>query len=258
MAIGLEDGTLIWIDAVTSFTETLSAQVSSHPISAGAKVTDHRIRENTEIQVSGVWSDADFNNNRPLGYVFMNNQSIVTPGIENVSIAMYDLAPKYLPESISQYLGTGDPDVKFNNIQSKPISAKMVADRMRIAHRNGDLMSLYSFFGNILEGVYINCQLINFTMNETPETGDCVEFSMSLEQIEFAYSVEVAVKRKEKKSSDEKIEKKTDDKVQCGNQGTKTNNTSTPTNGTVVTSDKDASSLSSGKTDLTSNKEAGK
>ena len=53
---------IITLSCVTSFDESYTGSVSSHPIESGSTITDHVTSDNDKFKVSGVVSDYDFLN----------------------------------------------------------------------------------------------------------------------------------------------------------------------------------------------------
>lgn len=67
IAIKRANGTVIWLDAVISFSEQYTTNVTKHAIGSGASVSDHIIEENSKFSIKGVISGADWNNGPTFG-----------------------------------------------------------------------------------------------------------------------------------------------------------------------------------------------
>ena len=51
---------IIYFDAVTVYTKDYSGKVTSHPIEAGASISDHFVSDNPKFKISGVLSHVDW------------------------------------------------------------------------------------------------------------------------------------------------------------------------------------------------------
>ena len=103
----IQDGGLIYCDAVTSYTQNYSGQVSKHPIDSGGLVTDHYIKSNpiftigaviTGVDIStGTYLIQDLDGNSP----YNSNQA---PNAVSVNSTDQSVLKKFIPDSIGQFL----------------------------------------------------------------------------------------------------------------------------------------------------------
>ena len=104
---------IVWIDVVESYSRDYSGQVTSHPVEDGSFITDHYIKNNLKIQISGLFSDADFNTRRPsvAGASLKNNQPVNASGNNQaVIITESSVNPltKFLPENLLSLFNKGE------------------------------------------------------------------------------------------------------------------------------------------------------
>lgn len=106
-------GGFIYFDAITSLNESHTGTVTSHPISTGSKLSDHFVRDNSKLSLSGVISAVDISNvnlSQMEGEKPYNQDG--TPPFE-VSVTSTDqsLLQRFIPDVFGQFLPDQEPDI---------------------------------------------------------------------------------------------------------------------------------------------------
>ena len=106
-------GGFIYFDAITSLKESHTGTVTSHPISTGSKLSDHFVRDNSKLSLSGVISAVDISNvnlSQMEGEKPYNQDG--TPPFE-VSVTSTDqsLLQRFIPDVFGQFLPDQEPDI---------------------------------------------------------------------------------------------------------------------------------------------------
>lgn len=208
VAIKRDNGDVIWMDAVPSFSQSYSSTVSKHPIESGASVTDHIVENNPTIRLSGVISGVDFSTDKPI----LNSQDTKEYGVlkninteEVMFVQIADTAVtgimSYLPESLSQFLqGDTPPDVTFQDqrtVDSDPINAvrKVLIELNRgvVKEVNGRAVNIKETFtllellpnGKVVEA-YRDCVLTGCEFSEDASSGYALYPNLIIERVRFA------------------------------------------------------------------------
>lgn len=179
---------IITLSCVTSFDESYTGGVSSHPIESGSTITDHVTSDNDKFKVSGVVSDYDFLNpskdlaTKKEGYDDGYLRSAVTASFANGLLNTY---------------GAVVPDKQ---------RAEYIKRRLIDIRKNSLLVTIleYPDSGEIVQ--HTNCILTSLSFKEDENTGYAVYPEMTFEKINV-----VQVKVEEVNTS--KIPKLQGDKV---------------------------------------------
>lgn len=196
---------VIYFDAVTKYTKTYGGQVATHPTEAGVSMADHYIANNKKFQISGVISDVDFS---PLStLVAFGGEGAINAATppSPVSIGGISEWRNYIPDVVSQYLGTQYPKVNADR-QERPNFALQVdniieellhglyynPDRGKLENR-ATLVTLFEMEGSsvIPSKTIENLLITSFKVEEDEDSGTALFFEMVLEQIRI-YSSERA------------------------------------------------------------------
>lgn len=206
MAIVLRraNGDIIWFDAITQYDTTYSASVTKHPVATGGFVSDHTTTDNVVLNISGIFSDADFNITRQLIEVkaadgspiskkkqYTNNTQTVYP----VQISETSGINKILPEVIAQFTKTSIPEV-FVTPQEKAKTALAVKLNLIDMWRNREEFQVLDIIDNAVIEEFSPCVFTNITFREDETTGEGVFPTMTIEQVVFTDLQEVSVKVK--------------------------------------------------------------
>lgn len=205
VALKRKSGDLIWIDAVISFNRQRSASVTKHPIETGAFISDHTIVENPIFTVSGVISDVDFNNQRPVisesdklakGWRTKEFENNVPIPDEIVMISSdNNVFKKYLPESVSQFFPEQAAGVEVGEAFRPKTVESIEKDLIHILSAKEEV-SLVEFEGNRIKEVWTSCIMTGLTFEENPESGDALWPTMTFEKVVYAISVEATIPTK--------------------------------------------------------------
>ena len=179
---------IITLSCVTSFDESYTGSVSSHPIESGSTITDHVTSDNDKFKVSGVVSDYDFLNpskdlaTKKEGYDDGYLRSAVTASFANGLLNTY---------------GAIVPDKQ---------RAEYIKRRLIDIRKNSLLVTIleYPDSGELVQ--HTDCILTSLSFKEDENTGYAVYPDMSFEKINV-----VQVKVEEVDTS--KIPKLPDSKV---------------------------------------------
>lgn len=159
---------VILLDSVPAFNEAYSANVTSHPVESGSKITDHVIIDNTKIKMSGVVSD----------YNFVNPVKAVVNSVEGYENTLLNSNEKL------RILPNGVPTSTSYTI-SQSTTSLAVRDRLKRVYNDKELVEIFMYAdnGNKIDS-FPNCILTNLDFKQDTETGDgCIYPEMSFEQI---------------------------------------------------------------------------
>ena len=183
---------IITLSCVTSFDESYTGSVSSHPIESGSTITDHVTSDNDKFKVSGVVSDYDFLN--PSKDLALEDASLGKSGFPDASRS----------ESTSRF-ANGLLDSGLIDVPDK-YRAEYIKRRLIDIRKNSLLVTIleYPDSGELVQ--HTDCILTSLSFKEDENTGYAVYPDMSFEKINV-----VQVKVEEVNTS--KIPKLPDSKV---------------------------------------------
>ena len=183
---------IITLSCVTSFDESYTGSVSSHPIESGSTITDHVTSDNDKFKVSGVVSDYDFLN--PSKDLALEDVSLSKEGFPDASRS--ELTASFANGLLNTY-GYFIPD-KYR--------AEYIKRRLIDIRKNSLLVTIleYPDSGELVQ--HTNCILTSLSFKEDENTGYAVYPEMAFEKINV-----VQVKVEEVNTS--KIPKLQGDKV---------------------------------------------
>lgn len=197
------NGDIIWFDAVTNYDTTYSATVTKHPIATGGYVSDHTTTDNVVLQISAVFSDADFNIERSLVEVpdsngfssvdkqFTNNSIVVYP----VQIQTNGKPNKLLPEVIAQFTKDTIPDA-YVTPQFKAQIAQSVKMDLISMWKNREEFQVLDIVDNSVVEQFSPCVFTNINFREDETTGEGIFPNMTIEQVVFTDLEEIKIKIK--------------------------------------------------------------
>lgn len=207
MAIVLRraNGDIIWFDAITQYDTTYSATVTKHPVASGGFVSDHATTDNVVLNISGIFSDADFNLSRQLIEVkaadgtpisknkqYTNNTKTVQP------VIIFDTGSginKILPEVVAQFTKDQIPPVLVTP-QEKAKTALAVKLNLIDMWRTREEFQVLDIIDNSVVEQFSPCIFTNITFKEDETTGEGVFPTMTIEQVVFTDLQEISVKVK--------------------------------------------------------------
>lgn len=192
-------GGLIYIDAVTSFTRDYKGKVTKHPIASGNSISDHFIKENDQIAISGVISGTDISTFSMLiqdleGNVPYNaNDNSMAVSINSAESDLF----KLLPDVIGQYFTPVVPDVIVNTYREETTAT---VEKALIKLMNGfvfnedtqhftpniQLVELWEYKGTVMTNITNNLVITSIKFKEDAKVGQSLFFDMQLERVTFA------------------------------------------------------------------------
>lgn len=182
IALKFENDDVVWLDAVTSYSESLSGRVTEHPVEDGTVISDSVIKDPANFSLNAVVSNADFCFNRPIDIIlspFVKNTANIEAarlnGNKPKSIT------KYLPDSLSSFFPVDIPEV----VTSTTINdfASTVRTRITEAFDKGESITVVEYDNGEVKRSIPDLYLTSLTFNETVETGDALEVSMSIRKV---------------------------------------------------------------------------
>lgn len=160
---------IITLSCVTSFDESYTGGVSSHPIESGSTITDHVTSDNDKFKVSGVVSDYDFLN--PSKDLALEDVSLSKEGFPDASRS--ELTASFANGLLNTY-GYFIPD-KYR--------AEYIKRRLIDIRKNSLLVTIleYPDSGELVQ--HTNCILTSLSFKEDENTGYAVYPEMAFEKI---------------------------------------------------------------------------
>lgn len=204
-----------YISAVTSFSIENGGTLTKHRLDSGAEVNDHYIPNNPKFKLDGVISSADItynpsNTNSIIGQILgegvMNGDlppKATTIDTSSSGIMQYvpDILENMIPDVVAQFLPVSDPEIVVDE-DVKPLYGDQFAMLIRemttritynpttALYQNSIVpCALYELRGNDYVRVYEDLIITSFIPTETPDSGDALTFSMTLEQMRFVRSI---------------------------------------------------------------------
>lgn len=188
----------IYFDVVTKYSKQLSGKVTSHPLDAGASITDHYISENPKYNIVGVISSADISNvpnsitvdgespfnvnPQPSAVSVGNSGSGLLKAIPGVSSGFLTSGPEQISMDSNVKVDYGD---QVKNLLQKLMTGLVYNENEKKLRNKMTLITLYEFYGNILGIEAENLVMTSCAFDEDPDSGNGVFISMSLEQVSF-------------------------------------------------------------------------
>jgi hypothetical protein len=207
---------IITLSCVTSFDESYTGSVSSHPIESGSTITDHVTSDNDKFKVSGVVSDYDFlNPSKDLA-------------LEDVSLSKEGFPDASRSESTSRF-ANGLLDSGLIDVPDK-YRAEYIKRRLIDIRKNSLLVTIleYPDSGELVQ--HTNCILTSLSFKEDENSGYAVYPDMAFEKINV-----VQVQVEEVNTS--KIPKLSDSKVADAAAGTSDKGSTDVCHGRSLTQD---------------------
>ncbi len=232
LAIKIGDDTsairgLIYFDVVTKFSEDVSGDVSSFPLDMGASVSDHYSAKNPTFQIQGLLSAADvtgesfrfsLDGSRPIN----SKAQPRTPSILDFSVGVSRL----LPGSATQFFKKAVPEVIDGGSALK--SDQHVKDLLRELmtgvrfnstlnryQNNSTLVTIFELDNGNIVAQHKDLVITHFSIDEDPDTGDCIPLSLTLERVRFAFVEKVEAKKKPQTRKTAKKGSKSPVKQEC-------------------------------------------
>jgi len=190
----------IYFDAVTSYKTEYRGKVTEHPIDGGSTITDHFVKINPRINISGVITGADISQGREN----ITNESDESPINAKAAPQAVDVNTStsqlnsLLPENIGQLFSPQDPEITFDPFPDVDlveeikqgmvnlISGEKFNEISNTVTNNMQLLKLYEYDGTVIRAILENLVAVNITFQEDANSGDALYCDITLEQIRFA------------------------------------------------------------------------
>lgn len=193
-------GGFIYFDAITAYTQNFKGQVTKHPIANGGSVSDHFIRDNPIITLSGVITGVDISTGV---YLIQDNSGIEpsntfpAPSAVSVNSTDQSVLQRFIPDSIGQLMGDSTPNVTVDARRADLI------EQIRQALINlatGDvynsntgqfrpqiqIVRLFEFDKNLIRRIINRLVITNVTFKEDANSGYALYCDITFEQVTFA------------------------------------------------------------------------
>lgn len=192
----------VYFDAITSSSQNYRGQVTSHPIDGGGNITDHFIRENPVFQFTGIITGTDISSSSYL-VKDIDGGSALNAKEEPLSISISSTGSKLLqfaPASVGQFLRRQEPEIEVDaqlrtdllyEVGVRGVIVNLIKgisynSETQSLDNKINLIDLYEFDNTNIRRITNNLVITNFSVNESPESGDALFFDITLEQVEFA------------------------------------------------------------------------
>jgi hypothetical protein len=196
-----DEGGLIYMDAVVSYSQNFSGQVTKHPVDGGAQISDHFISQNPVFTMSAVISGVDISTG---SYLIQDNDGNfpynVTTAPTAVSVNSTDssVLSRFIPDSIGQFLPDSSPDVvvdparsdlieQLRDMLKDLISGVKFNDTTGQFDPNIQVVQLYEFTGRLLKRIQNNLVVTSIQFKEDANTGYGLYCDITFEQVSFVY-----------------------------------------------------------------------
>lgn len=196
-----DEGGLIYMDAVVSYSQNFSGQVTKHPVDGGANVTDHFIKNNPVFTMSAVISGVDISTG---SYLIQDNDGnfplnvTTAPAAVSVNSTDSSVLSRFLPDSIGQFLPDSSPDAVTDPVRTDLIEQirdmlKNLVSGVKLNDTTGQfdpniqVVQLYEFTGRLLKRIQNNLVITNIQFREDAATGYGLYCDITFEQVTFVF-----------------------------------------------------------------------
>lgn len=191
---------MLYMDAVTVYTQNYSGSVTKHPVDSGANITDHYIRDNPTFSISAVITSVDVSTGSYLISDLDGNSPYnvrEAPNAVNVESTDKSVLQKYIPDSIGQFLPDSQPEVIVDSARADLLdqirgalisltSGVRFNEQTAKLESNIELVQLYEFDeSNLLKRIINNLVITSIRFNEDANTGYALYAEIAFEQVTF-------------------------------------------------------------------------
>lgn len=221
---------IIYFDAVTAYTKSYGGKVTSHPIEAGASISDHFISENPKFSISGVISCVDLSpipfklsDSETLGGKINNAREKELEKVETSNLGSGLM--RFLPGSVNQFLPRTKPNVimdeeavKNHKMDVESLFSRIMTElyfneKRKMYENRMTLITLYELDDITPSKPIEDLVLTSFSSREDPDSGDALFFDLSFEKVNF-----VTLEKADKPAVGTKEQKKAQPNSEKGNQ----------------------------------------
>jgi hypothetical protein len=181
----------IYLDVVTSYSKSLSSQVTQHPVDGSGTISDNVVANNAKFQIAGNITGADFNTGKPdraLGQedrAYMGIEQIVVEGSVATAVQVSYTPLNFLPDFIQTTLRDEAPVVNnLNENRASVYSEKVLFKVLQGFQESREKLTLYEFDEGLdTDSTIENVFITSVSVREEATSGDSLVFDIGLEQI---------------------------------------------------------------------------
>lgn len=203
LAILFQDTSVLYVDATTSYNKTLASNIANNPLDNSTVVADHVAKSNKTFTIQGVISSADFQETYTRSLDLLTEYGMQIPSVFNSEVNETvvgegsSISRVFSNSIISSILGQQVPDLHMDSFRG--YSHEVARDKFNAAWEASESLTLLDYNYDTYSGrtvsvrAYPNCFIENFNDNEDIQTGDSLEFTLTLKQVRFAFFTKVKV-----------------------------------------------------------------
>lgn len=187
----------IYLDVVSKYSTTLTSQLSQHPVDGAGVVTDHVIKQNPKINITGFLSGADFNFSKPTltaedrAFIGIGQLLIPLDIAGEVEVSNNKPPSSLYPDVIGQAFSESLPEIfNINEERNSTYTEKALYSVLKTFYDNKDELTLYEFDQDAVVDSLDRIFIVGLTTSETVESGDSLAFNLELERITFSELME--------------------------------------------------------------------
>jgi hypothetical protein len=215
IALKSESGDFIYLDVVTNYSHTFQSQVSQHPVDGSGTVSDNVTKQNLIIKLKGSITGADFNSGKPKTLSSEDKQfigigQVVVEGdiASVIEVKSVDSFTNLLPDVAGQFFTDVLPTIEgISEGRSASYSEAVLFKVLESFHADKENLTVFEFDKGSRVAQRKDMFMTGLSLTEGSESGDALEFDITLEHIKFSSLLEVIV---EVKTADEYTEKSVD------------------------------------------------
>lgn len=176
----------IYFDAVTSFEESLTGAVSTHPIDGGGVITDHFTRENPRFTMSAIISGVDISYHGRVVQDDVGNEALnstASPDAVRINSKGNPLL-KFVPDTIGQFFTPSKPMIVMS-IQT-PETIQQVKETLEGYFKNPSPVQLFEYdLSNLKLKPKDSLIMTSINFKEDSDSGDGLYCDITFEQVTF-------------------------------------------------------------------------
>lgn len=179
------NGDILSFDAITSYDQNYNSKVTEHPIESGGNITDHVVRNNVIVKISGLFSD--FSPADPNTFDFgenddrTNSRNIKNPRNSDPLVVRRGEGGEQSPIGY---------DYRIEPKVSRTVVNETVKSLLTNIQREGNAVTVFEIEGTTVkaDGFFDNAIITALGFSETADSGDALYVNMTLEVVTFSDS----------------------------------------------------------------------
>ena len=201
IALKSESGDFIYLDVVTGYSHTFQSQVSQHPVDGSGTVSDNVTKQNLVVKLKGFITGADFNSGKPKDLSAEDRkfigvgQVVVESDIAGViEVKSEDSLNSLLPGFASQFFTDVLPTIEgISEGRNSSYSEAVLFKVLEGFHDDKENLTIFEFDSGARVGQRTDMFITGLSLSEAAESGDAIQFDITLEHITFSSLLEVIV-----------------------------------------------------------------